>query len=334
MKVKKRQLAIELVAWLIFIVFPTVVFSTIQPFIANGNINPPLIGIVILHLLLIGFYYFNYYYAIPRFYFTGKIRQYVMLMLACLLFLILVMQVDPNFNPLLSVHMKAGRFIFIFSIVVRFIMIFLLSMGISNYNRLKQTEQEHLKTELSYLKSQINPHFLFNTLNSIYSLSVKKSDAAPESITKLSSIMRYVITEAKNDFVPLDKELNYVSSYVELEKLRLTPKVNLNYKISGNTGGRQIAPLIFIPFIENAFKYGVSTSENSSINITIEINGDTLLLNCSNTILASRQKKEHTGLGIENSKKRLSLLYPGKHMLNISDGPAEFKVNLVLALND
>jgi hypothetical protein len=330
MKGKKRQIAIELLACMVFIIFPIFVFSTIQPLFLKGFINPALAGIFITHGLLIGYYYFNYYYAIPKFYFTKKTGIYAVISVTCLLFLILLLQLDKNFNPLAAANLRLGNLIFIFSIVVRFAMIFLLSLGISSYNRLKQTEQAKLKTELSFLKSQINPHFLFNTLNSIYALSVKKSDTAPESITKLSSIMRYVITEAMEDFVPLQKELNYISSYIDLEKLRLTSKVDLVYKVEGSLENKKIAPLIFIPFIENAFKYGVSTSETSFIHIAIKSEGDQLMLSCINS--KPRTKKEKTGLGIENSKKRLELIYPAKHHLSISETGSEYKLNLVLNL--
>jgi LytS/YehU family sensor histidine kinase len=333
MKSRKRQILIELIAWMIFIVFPTFIFSTIQPLFEKGAVNPALEGIVITHLLLIAYYYFNTYYAIPKFYFPQKKPAYALITITCLITLVLLLQIDKNFNPLEAAQLKMGKLIFIFSIVLRFIMIFLLSLGISTYNRLKQAEQEKLKTELSYLKAQINPHFLFNTLNSIYALSVKKSDATPESITKLSSIMRYVITEATEDYVSIQKEMDYVSAYIELEKLRLTSKVDLQFSVSGPTENNKIAPLIFIPFIENAFKYGVSTSENSKIEISINLKENSLTLNCFNTKPASRQtKKDNTGLGIENSKKRLNLIYPSKHQLSIIETEKEFRVNLVLTL--
>jgi LytS/YehU family sensor histidine kinase len=212
-------------------------------------------------------------------------------------------------------------------------MIVLLSLGVASYNRLKETEEEKLKAELSYLKAQINPHFLFNTLNSVYALTVQKSDSAPEAITKLSAIMRYSITDAAQDFVSLEKELNYVNAYVELEKLRLTNKVNLNYTVKGSTAGKQIAPLIFIPFIENAFKYGVSTQENSVIDITITIDNNNLAVIVKNTKMRTDPKNK-LGLGIENTKKRLSLIYPGKHKLEIQDSEKEHSVNLNLNLND
>lgn len=333
MKSKRFLLVIQIIAWLVFIIFPAFIYSTIQPSIANGILNPTLTGIILLHTLLMGFYYFNYYYLIPKFYFTKKNRIYFGIITGSLLFMFLIMQMNEAFSPFYQAPIKYGEFLFLFSIKIRFIMIVLLSLGIANYNRLKQIEEEKLKAELSYLKAQINPHFLFNTLNSVYALTVQKSDSAPESITKLSAIMRYSITDAVQDFVALDKELNYLNAYVELEKLRLTEKVKLNYTVSGLTTGKQIAPLIFIPFVENAFKYGVSTKENSVIDIAITIDKNNLDVSVKNTKIRTDSKNK-LGLGIENTKKRLNLIYPEKHNLEIKDFEKDFSVHLTLTLND
>lgn len=333
MKSKQILLVIQIIAWLVFIIFPAFIYSTIQPAFGNGSLNPTLKGIFILHTLLMVFYYFNYYYLIPKFYFTKKNKLYFGILAGSLLILLLIMETDEAFSPFYQATINHGHFLFLFSIKVRFIMIVLLSLGIASYNRLKQTEEEKLKAELSYLKAQINPHFLFNTLNSIYALTVQKSEIAPESVTKLSAIMRYSITDAAQDFVSLDKELNYINAYIELEKLRLTDKVHLYYSVTGNTSGKQISPLIFVPFIENAFKYGVSTKENSSIDIQIKIENESLHLTVKNT-KARTESKNKLGLGLENTKKRLHLIYPGKHLLEITDEGNTFLVNLHLTLHD
>lgn len=333
MKSKKIFLLIQIIAWLVFIIFPAFIYSTIQPEIGIGILNPTLKGIFILHTLLMAFYYFNYYYLIPKFYFTKKTSFYFAVLAASLLIMLFIMETDEAFSPFYQVSIQHGHFLFVFSIVIRFIMIVLLSLGIASYNRLKQTEEEKLKAELSYLKAQINPHFLFNTLNSIYALTVQKSDAAPESVTKLSAIMRYSISDAAQDFVALEKELNYINAYIELEKLRLTVKVKLNYSVTGNPAGKQISPLIFVPFIENAFKHGVSTKENSEINIHINIDARTLNLSVKNT-KAKNNSENKLGLGLENTKKRLRLSYPGKHKLEILNDEKYFSVNLNLTLND
>lgn len=332
MKSKKVFLVVQIIAWLVFIIFPAFVYSTIQPEIAIGKLDIALAGIIILHSLLIAFYYLNYFYFIPKFYFTKKYRAYFVLMAGGMVLMLLIMLLVPEFSPFFGSNIPHDVFLFGFSIVIRYVMIFLLSLGIASYGRLKRTEEEQLKTELSYLKAQVNPHFLFNTLNSIYALTVKKSDAAPESVTKLSSIMRYAITEAANDMVPLEKELNYINAYIELEKLRITDKVKLNYSVTGETRGKQIAPLIFIPFIENAFKYGVSTQSVSEIIISIEMQNSELKLNVKN--LKVKEEVSNTGLGIENTKKRLQLIYPGKHTLQIQNNPSDFIVSLSIKLND
>src|ERR1700752_4242944 len=244
MKNKRVRIIAEIISFSVFMGFPLLVLPTMKAYFVNENqINPVLKGIIITHSLLIAFYYFNSYFALPKFYFTRKYKVYIAMVVSSLLAIILIMQINKEFNPLAQHGVKFSNLIFIFSIFARFVMIFLLSLGFANYQRLKETEQEKLKTELSYLKAQINPHFLFNTLNSIYALTVKKSDSAPESITKLSSIMRYVITDAAHDFVSLEKELTYVNNYIELEKLQLTRKVILEYKVIGDPIGKEITPL-------------------------------------------------------------------------------------------
>jgi LytS/YehU family sensor histidine kinase len=248
--------------------------------------------------------------------------------LTLLAFLLLV-NIYFDFNPIPP--LRFSILLFLFTVFVRFLMMFLLSMGLMAYNRLKEAEEEKLKSELSYLKAQINPHFLFNTLNSIYALTVKKSDVAPESVTRLAAIMRYAITDAVNDFVPLEKEITYVSSYIDLEKLRLTQKVKLEYSVEGGLEGKQIAPLIFIPLIENAFKHGVSTSEQSEITINIKVDEKQLHLFIENTKIR-REKTESNGLGIENVRKRLNLLYPGRYRINIINDEKKFTVKLDLDL--
>jgi LytS/YehU family sensor histidine kinase len=195
----------------------------------------------------------------------------------------------------------------------------------------KEIETEKLNTELSFLKSQINPHFLFNTLNNIYSLAVAKSDATAGAVLKLSSIMRYVITDTKHHLVPLEKELQFIQHYIDLQKVRLTDKVTLNFSISGEVENKQIAPLIFIPFVENAFKYGISAKENSTISIEVKVVDSEVILSVHNAIVTQQKELiENTGIGIKNSKRRLELLYPDKHELQVKNENGHFSVNLTI----
>lgn len=306
-------------------------FPTLQPFISVRGVNPVLVGLLLTHSLLIAFYYFNLYYLIPRFFFAQRIPLYIACAACCFTLITLVLQLDRGFNPLPSPPFRYPVIAFIFTIAVRFMMISLFSMGVAHIKRLQRSEKEKLRTELSYLKAQINPHFLFNTLNSIYALTVKKSDAAPQSVTRLSSIMRYVISEAAHDLVPLEKEIAYISAYIDLEKLRLTEKVKLEYTVTGESANKQIAPLIFVALIENAFKHGVSTKEASEISIRINTSGEKLAVDVKNS-----KPREHsqpgTGLGLVNLEKRLNLLYPGKHILNKNESETQFSISLILVL--
>lgn len=332
MKSNYTRIAMEVAAWVVFIVFPLLLFPSLRPYGMIGNLNPVLAGTLIIHTLLIVFYYLNCYYFLPKFYFPKKIQNYFLICIGYLLALILLLQTNKEFNPLPSPFFPYANVAFIITIVIRFILVFLLSLGVTSYTRLKKAEEEKLKAELSYLKSQINPHFLFNTLNSIYALTVKKSDFAPESVTKLASIMRYVIAEAAEDIVTLEKEISYLTAYIELEKLRLTSKVSLTYTVTGSMENKFISPLIFIPLVENAFKHGVSTTENSEINIKLDVVGNKLSLNITNTKV-KREKLNSTGLGIDNVTKRLGLVYGGKHLLEIRENENNFIVNLDLILN-
>jgi hypothetical protein len=333
MKGKYSQIVIEVIASASFIFFPLLLFPTIRPFVMNGYLNPALKGIIIAHSLLIAFYFFNSYYFIPRFFFTGKKQIFAIIATSFFLLLVLIMLSDPDFNPLPSPPFRYAVLTFVLSLFIRFMMVMLFSLGITNIARLKLIEKEKVQTELSYLKAQINPHFLFNTLNSIYALTVKQSGQAPEAITRLSSIMRYVFADTRHDYVPLEKEINYVTSYIELERLRLTDKVKLTYSVTGIGTGKMVAPMILIPLIENAFKHGVSTREASEISIAITINNNELTLVTENTRHGT-ENKPGTGTGLTNVRRRLTLLYPGRHTLKIDETDHRFSATLALQLND
>lgn len=201
--------------------------------------------------------------------------------------------------------------------------------------RIKQIETEKANAELSYLKAQINPHFLFNTLNSIYSLAIQKHDKTADAVVKLSEMMRYVLNDDNTSFVSLDKELHYISNYIDLQKMRLSPIVRLSYTCAGDPNGKKVAPLILIPFIENAFKHGVSTEEDSDIKIEISISETQLQLLVKNyCVKINNNTLNKSGLGIENTKKRLGLLYPNNHLLKIDKIDNYFIVNLTLNIHD
>ncbi|WP_227658788.1 sensor histidine kinase [Flavobacterium haoranii] len=187
---------------------------------------------------------------------------------------------------------------------------------------------------MSYLKAQINPHFLFNTLNSIYALTIIKSDEAPNAVLKLSSMMRYVVTESSQDFVPLSKEIEYINDYITLQKLRMNNDVNFSFNFVGNETGKVIAPLILIPFIENAFKYGLNPDEESEIKIELVVLDFNLTLVVKNKMVVDEISKDlKTETGIENTKKHLEYLYPKKYLLEITEIENDYIVSLNINLD-
>ena len=196
----------------------------------------------------------------------------------------------------------------------------------------KQIAAERMTMELSFLRSQINPHFLFNTLNSIYSLALMKSDMTADAVMKLSDIMRYMTEDSNSDKVPLVKEVNYISHYVELQKIRLSDTTHVTLDISGEFSGYGIPPLILMPFVENAFKYGVRSHEPTGISITLKVENHVLVFNVSNLIFKERNQPDTTGLGISNTRKRLDQIYPGGYTLKIFETHRLFMVNLKIQL--
>lgn len=200
----------------------------------------------------------------------------------------------------------------------------------------KEVKNEQLSTELAFLKSQINPHFLFNSLNSIYSLAHQKSDLAPEAIIRLSKIMRYIIDDAASSKVLLEKELEHLSDYIELQKLRLTHKTILTYNVDQQAGNETIEPMLLVPFIENAFKHGVDSVNISRITIKITVANNLLTFKSTNTI--ARQKTEtmeaESGIGLKNVKRRLELLYPNEYSLNTLEEEKLYSVSLKLKLKN
>ncbi len=200
-------------------------------------------------------------------------------------------------------------------------------------------ENKNLQSELNFLKSQINPHFLFNTLNNLYALTLKKSEKAPEIVLKLSEMMRYMLYECNERRVPLIKEVNYIKNYLELEKLRQTKNFNIKFQLDGEIRHQKIAPLMFIPFLENSFKHGLSNQISSGfVNIKLNVEEKEVFLEIENskapTLPKSNMGKKSGGIGLVNIRKRLNLLYPDQYLLFVEEDPNRYKVNFKLQLND
>lgn len=197
----------------------------------------------------------------------------------------------------------------------------------------KKLAEEKVAAELSFLKSQIHPHFLFNTLNNLYALTLIKSDKTPEIVLKLSDLLDYMIYNSNEEFVSLTKELEILNSYIELEKMRYNERLDLKYEIKGDVNGHRIAPLILLPFIENSFKHGASNDRaNPVIDIELSIDPAFLTMKVTNSKPSDGIDDESVarGIGLKNVKRRLELLYPEKHELQIIPGEKQFEIRLKL----
>jgi two-component system, LytTR family, sensor kinase len=201
--------------------------------------------------------------------------------------------------------------------------------------RLQEIQKEKTLTELKALKSQVNPHFLFNSLNSIYSLARKSSPVLPDVILKLSGLLRYIIYETDAEMISLRREIEIIKDYIDLQNLRSSENEKIEFNIDGNPGVYNIAPLIFLPFIENSFKHGIKGGiKDRFVKIKIEISGSVLNFEIENSKGKSAETAmpEYKGIGIENVRKRLELVYPGTHVLKISENTDIFKVLLQVQL--
>lgn len=190
----------------------------------------------------------------------------------------------------------------------------------------------NLNAELKFLKSQINPHFLFNSLNTIYSLAHRRSPETEHALVKLSTILRYMIYQSNGDKVMLENELRYLQDYIDIQRLRMTRNIPVEFKVEGDPSGLEIAPMLLIPFVENAFKHGISYTESAFINISLDIgkNG-TLHLIVRNSLFKQRVS-EKGGVGLNNVLKRLSLLYTDAHTITVREHGDEFIADLKIAL--
>ena len=224
-----------------------------------------------------------------------------------------------------------------------FIIVFGLSIAyffLKEWSRVEKMRSElaavQLDTEVKFLKSQVNPHFLFNTLNNLFSMAQKKgNDDLADGISKLSGMMRYMIYESNEEKVPLKKEIEYLEDCIRLNKLRYADKEAIvKFDYPSETDGIFIAPMLFIPFVENAFKHGVVIGQSSNIDILLSENNNELIFTCTNADHSHVQKMngDSSGVGLDNVKRRLQLLYPGKHQLQITKADDQYKVELKINL--
>lgn len=310
---------------------------------------------IILGLLVIAFY-LNSSVLVPRFLLKNRTSIYFLIIIGVAAIIVLL---NSYADGLLNLHQlldeafhKSGPppkhhnrnhdwDIFIISTTALVLGISTSITAIQKWQNDKQVhqqmEQDRISSELSFLKAQINPHFFFNTLNNIYALTLVNADTSRKAIHQLSRMMRYVLYDTQNSTTQLSQEIAFIKDYISLMQLRLTDAVKIDFKSPASLKDVQVAPMIFLPFVENAFKHGVSAVQPSYINIIIEQKDNLLELKVNNTINKeqSNNLEESSGIGLNNTRRRLDLLYPGKYTLLINENTTDniYSVHLTLDLS-
>ena len=290
--------------------------------------------------------YFSVYFLLPRFLLRKK---YFLFALWLILFSIPIIFIElvigyyiqgPLLIPNLELDMSFFRldrfvnvFISIYSITLLATAIKLIKLWFNYQQEKTLLKTQSLTSELALLRSQINPHFLFNTLNNIDSLVSINPEKASNSIIKLSEIMRYMLYDANVDFVPLDKEIEYLESFVSLQQLRLKNQKFIDFKVDGDIKNKKIPPMLIIPFVENAFKHGRKNVKAPGVIIDIKISSNTYIFEIVNYVSASgtQEKDAIGGIGLQNNKRRLELLYKDKYELDVSVVDNRYRVLLKIS---
>jgi two-component system, LytTR family, sensor kinase len=290
---------------------------------------------------ILGLIYFSYWLFIPQ-YLVKK--EYIKFILGILIivfgFSFYLNMADYFLSTVLKIKTHvfdngwmfglAARIAFLFGLLGTFLRLF-IKLFMDSQDKI-ELEKQNIKSELSMLKNQLNPHFLFNSLNNIDYLINDNSPNASLALNKLSEIMRYMVYDSEKEFVPLLDEITYIQNYIALQKLRIPNENIITLSINGDPANKQIAPMLFIPFVENIFKHSpLKNKPDNKIEIKFEIQNNELSFYCSN-IIADINKDSSSGIGLENVRKRLEMIYKGNYNLTIENQAKCFSVNLDIKL--
>ncbi|RYY68140.1 MAG: hypothetical protein EOO13_13110 [Chitinophagaceae bacterium] len=331
-------------------------FWCFQVFIYTGNYvkgddyKMALVSTLLFLPLHMIFTYTQLYVLIPRLLLRRKIARYILytLLLTQLVYSINLIYysfvVYPLTTGLVCTFFKweqlwsfnAGEFRAVFSFFMicgLAVSVKLLKKWYQENNRNQRIEKEKLSMELNMLKAQVHPHFLFNTLNNLYALTLSKSEKAPLAVSNLADLLRYMLYECDEREVPLEKEITVLNKYMELEKLRYGNRIELSFSCTGDIRRLRIAPLILLPFVENSFKHGVSDQlEQCWVNLHLHAEEDSFTFNLSNSCSNGFVHGAAGGIGLQNIRKRLDLMYPGQYTLAINEAPEMYAVKLQMKL--
>ncbi|MBE7175502.1 MAG: sensor histidine kinase [Mucilaginibacter polytrichastri] len=336
-----RQIIWHSAFWLIMIGFIMFIGST-DP---KNTLRDLVIRFVVYGLINISIFYTNFLVLLPRLLNRKRYFRYVLAMIAIILVVSLVKYMLARmFGRVVLMRNGMSHPLtfaqYYLSAVFTTLMFFFLSAALRfgldwfrNDRIRRELENEKLSAELAFLKSQINPHFLFNSLNNIYSLAYQKSESTPEAVLKLSEIMRYMLYESNDKLVDMDKEIGYLRNYIDLQKLRFGNRAAVEMRVAGETSGRLIAPMILVSFVENAFKHGLVSDTAKPIIIDMTMTRGMLDFTVHNA-KSSYNKDKTGGIGLVNVRRRLELLYPGRYTLKVDNEMDNYTTHLTLKLED
>jgi two-component system, LytTR family, sensor kinase len=337
-KSTKRDTLYHILLWVLLYLMQTI---SHRHFGLTMQLGLPLVNVVFYAFMA----YFNIGFLFKRYVANGRIwAHFLMLLLTSAvltpiksIILFTMSQADPDYQASI-IDGQIYNFFSLFLVGASATIYQVMQEWLIQKGDKKELESQNLQSELKLLKSQINPHFLFNTLNSLYALTLKKSDLAPEIVLKLSEMMRYMLYECNEKEVNLEKEINYMKNYLELEKLRHGAKMDISLEIEGEATDQKVAPLLLMPFIENSFKHGINNQLNTGfVNLHMKILDDRVIMDLKNSKAPSMPKirdKKSGGIGLNNVKRRLQILYPKHHELKIEESPFDYKVQLSLQFID
>jgi two-component system LytT family sensor kinase len=307
---------------------------------------------VLINLIWASLFYANYFVFTPKLLYNHRTGSFVLLVMITIIavvflnnwlddFLGLPQAMEKIFAPEVPKHIEkqdhSGSYITIIMAMIIYGVSTVVALSKKMQHdqlNLQATEKEKISSELSLLKSQINPHFFFNTLHTIYALADRNTDTAKDAIYTLSHMMRYVIYDTKNDLTSLEKEIKFIEDYILLMRLRLNENVQVIFEKQAGMKDYEIAPMLLLPFIENAFKHGVSTIHPSYVYIDISQRNDQVKIEIKNSLFeASEHLEDSNGIGLMNTKRRLDLLYPNKYKLQVENNTDFKEYTIILILN-
>jgi sensor histidine kinase YesM len=334
--VKLVTIFLHIAGWLVLLLIPMMLHPAPKHLSGFNNPEKVLLVMVIFQMAHIAFFYFNYQILVPKFLMNREYVKYVL----WVVFVMFLVQLIPivaqqtfiyEGNLLSKDFRRAGKFMSItfgLLIVASSTGFRLLNDWLKLESEAKELANEKLLAELSYLKAQIDPHFFFNTLNGIYSLSITQPDKVPNYLLRLSQFIRFVINEDTNQLISIEDEVNHLKDYVELQKLRLSDKTRIKFEVNIENQSLKLSPHLFLPFVENALKYGVSASKESEIYIHLFTQSNQIFFEVLNAKLRENSEVSSNLIGIKNVKRRLELIYPEKHVLLINELPNSFQISL------